>query len=135
MEYTRPRSGAADPLVCASGTAGASSTTVTTDLTNEWTESDGRVTLWSARSTVHCRGTVLLRCGSGEALFGGGVDGVLRHHEALLDDRLDRVGGEFDAEVHFGPFGFGEVLEDVVGRVLAAGRAPDAEPDAGVVLG
>src|SRR5882762_4119794 len=70
-----------------------------------------------------------------EAAGSGSVEGVLRGEQAAGDDRLGGVGGAVGDEVELLALGGGEVAEHVVGRVLPARRAADADPYADIVLG
>jgi hypothetical protein len=60
---------------------------------------------------------------------------VLGLGQALGDQGLDGVGAAVEGEREFLPLGRGEVPEDEVGRVHAAGRTADSEPDPVVVAG
>ena len=62
------------------------------------------------------------------------VEPVLRRLQAVAQQRLRGVRGQVDRELQLLALGAGEPLEHEVGRVLAARRAADAEPDAQVVL-
>jgi hypothetical protein len=60
---------------------------------------------------------------------------VLGLGQALGDQGLDGVGAAVEGEREFLPLGRGEVPEHEVGRVHAAGRTADSEPDPVVVTG
>src|SRR4051794_12301619 len=64
-----------------------------------------------------------------------GMHLVLRGRQALDQERLRRVRGLGDEQLELLALHGGEVLEHVVGRVLPAGGAPDADAHTEVVTG
>ena len=68
-------------------------------------------------------------------LGAGGVEPVHGRVEAVGQDRLDGVGGLRDGDVELDPLGLGHAAQHVVGPLLPPGRLPDADADAGEVVG
>ena len=64
-----------------------------------------------------------------------GVEPILRHGDAVLDDALDRVVGTVDEKRELLALPRGEGLEHVVRRILPAGRPTDPDANADRVAG